>query len=234
MAKSRNLTQLPQRTFKIKISLLMETTTGVLLNKHIDFTTEFKHRDEFLGQRVKKYHLIHPEGKSEWNYRLLLAFLNETNLNIDEFRYIKDKTARYCLFTFYLDDFVRIIVHIDENLTPTVEASLEFIFLYMHQIEEDILTDRGSQNRKYKTPRTKTMTKFSIHWKLHFISSCAILNSYPMGFYNKDSFSKAYRWFVKKILSTSFPFRVKKNFDNDFMFDYAQFWIDRKIKESHY
>ena len=41
----------------------MEKTNGVLLNKHIDFTTEFKHRDEFLGPRSQKFHIILPDGK---------------------------------------------------------------------------------------------------------------------------------------------------------------------------
>ena len=209
----------------------METTNGVLLNKHIDFTTEFKHRDEFLGPRSQKFHIILPDGKEKWDFRNLLTLLNELNLNIGECRYVKD-FKRYCSFTFFADDFIKLIIHVDENLTPSVEASLEFIFLYMKLINEDILTDRATQNRKYKVPRKKTMTRFGMHWKLQYISSCAILNSYPMGFYNKDSFSKPFRWFVKRIFYPSFPFPLKKNFDNSFMFDYEQFWIKRKYKEA--
>ena len=102
----------------------------------------------------------------------------------------------------------------------------------MEPTYENILTDRGSQNRKYKVPRLKTMTRFSMHWKLRFVSSCAILFSYPMGFYDKDSFSKSFRWFIKRIFYPTFPFQMKKNFTNSFMFDYEQFWIRRKVKET--
>ena len=140
-----------------------------LLNAELVFTTHYKPFNDIVGTRARKFHIILPDGKDKWNFRLLSVFLNELELIPGESRQFDQAKKRYVFISYHseIDYDARIIIHVNPDLSITVEASIPFILLYMTSIREDIITDAGSQGRKCKNVSKKTMHRFIRTWKIN-------------------------------------------------------------------
>ena len=203
------------------------------VSEYFDFTTQHKKEADYMGKNANRYHKIFPEGKDSWNFRLLATFINEFELEPGDCRSYNDKTKNYCYFSFYFinDEDIRIIIRIYNDCSINVEASIEFIFAYMDSSMKEIETDTGSQGRKYSYPRKCKMMRFVRHMRMTSPCSSAILKVLPIGFFQKELFSRACRWFLKRITLPSFPLHIKKNFDTSFIYDYEKNWLKRKDRE---
>ena len=202
-------------------------------SEYIDFTTEFKNEIDYFGKSVNKYHLLLIDDKKEWNFRLFSVLLNEINLLPGDSRYYEDCFKQYHYFSYFCesDHNVRIGVHVNKDNTILVEASLEFIFTYMNISYKEITTDIGSRGRKTLTEHKKKMICFQCHWKVKNDGSFAILKSVSISYFPKNYFSKALRKFMKQISSPKFHFRIKENFDSEFIFEYSRCWIKRTFED---
>ena len=163
--------------------------------------------------------------EEKWTFQTIGIALNEFNLTQADFNdYIEQSGYYHIAFKDPEDSNIKFHVHIYRDLTIDVKVSTEFLLMYCTLISENVWVRVGSQGRLLKKPRRRTVQRAykTIHPKKE--SSIAILNSLPMMFYCRESFSNAFHWFAKRVMKSGIL--ITDFTETRYILDYAKNWIN--------
>ena len=211
----------------------MVTRQGVpLIETSFTLTTNHKSDRDFYGSKARKFHTFQLDSEAKWSFRMLGIVLNEFSLCPGEYRDCTNvEKYHYFSFTDENDFDIKLLVHIFADLSIEVKVSTEFLLMHCTTVHEEIITSIGSQGRPLKSPQKRTLCKKQVTLSPKKDCSLAILNSLPMMFYSKYTFSKAFRWFAKRL--TEIHLITKDDPDTSYILDYARNWINKYIDAQH-
>ena len=192
--------------------------------------TDTKITIEFTGSRAQSFHKIHLDEERKWSCRHVAALLNELQYTEPCVSAHYDEGS-YQIFSFKSKDKDQVILHVYVHDDGRIEVDAHISFIKEYGEENNFMQNRSidGQGRRLKKPKEYLVRAYSLSVPIKLGSSVAIINSLPMIFHPKDSFSTSCHLFIKKYLKLPSS-KLQEDSDIQPLRDYKRSWISSKKK----